>query len=326
MLWELDLESPITSSPVFYEDSVYIAAGNGKIFDVDLKSGKPFKTIAEDANPNSTPCVERSFFAYVSNDGMLNVYVGKQHEPNNRYRFYIGKTASSPILHKKKIYIGGQEGFFCIDYLKNKIEWIFKCGQVNSCPTISETVSGYRNADNKIVFGAQNGKIYALEMTLGNQAWEFDTRMPANSTCSSTIGHAFAGSDAGIVYALDKFEPTARKLWEFNAGAAISPNIVYHDNKIFFGSSNGKVFSVSSSSGERNWAYDAGSPITSPIIVSGNIIYFSSNSRLFGVECNTGELLWSYECKGSKSCPGIYNNKIVFTTNDGKLICFGDKN
>lgn len=326
LLWELDLGSSLSSSPVFYEDSVYIVAGNGKIYDVDIKSGKPFKTIAEDANPNSTPCVDKSFFAYLSNDGMLNVFAGKQFEPKNKYRYHIGKSISSPVLHKKRIYIGGEEGLYCIDYLKNKIGWTFKCGQVNSVPVISETdPAGYRNSDNKIVFGAQNGKIYALDLTLGNQAWEFDTKMPANSTCASAIGNVFAGSNAGIVYSLDKFEPTGKKMWEFNAGGKISPNVVYYDNKVIFGTSNGKLYSLSSSSGEQNWVYDAGDPITSPMIVCGNIIYFGSATQLVGVECNTGKSEWRYENKGSLSCPGAYNNRIFFATSDGKLLCFGSR-
>ncbi len=53
--------------------------------------------------------------------------------------------------------------------------WYFSgCGPVRSAPAVTQ--------DGKVIFGSQDGKVYALQLADGNKIWEYDTGGPVDSS------------------------------------------------------------------------------------------------------------------------------------------------
>jgi outer membrane protein assembly factor BamB len=97
------------------------------------------------------------------------------------------------------------------------VEWAYTTtGTVFSSPAIA--------ADGSVVFGSEDGKLYALDRQ-GELLWSFQAGGPIfSSPAIASDGTVYVGSDDGNLYAVD---PTGRKKWVFTLGDRVrsSPTI-----------------------------------------------------------------------------------------------------
>ena len=84
--------------------------------------------------------------------------------------------------------------------------------------------------------------------------------------------------------------------WAFNANAPIRSTAVVSSKSVYFGTSDGKFYSLDRRSGKINWTYNSGAAIGSSPAVDGNLVYFSNNKQtLFAINAGNGKLLWKYD-------------------------------
>lgn len=166
LLWNLNLEAPIYSSPSFCvlgragEAVLFVGTSLGFLWAFDADGSLKWKVSAGDSI-SSTPAF--------SQDGST-VYVGS----------YVGEDKGKLVA---------------LDRLTGQTKWAFdQCGPVYSSPCVD--VNGV------IYFGSLDGKVYALNPD-GSKKWEIQTGGPVySSSCIGSDGTLYIGSTDGKLYAL----------------------------------------------------------------------------------------------------------------------------
>ncbi len=127
-------------------------------------------------------------------------------------------------------------------------------------------------------------------------------------------------------------------VWTFRAGDAVKSSPAIVGEHVYFGSSDGRVYSASIKSGKQNWAFATDDMVeSSPLVLNGTAYIGSSDFSLYALDAKTGKKRWNYKTggkilgspnwvegknKGSTNIIiGSYDNQIhCIDSNTGKLI------
>jgi len=162
--------------------------------------------------------------------------------------------------------------------------WKFKTGAaVPSSPAVSGGV---------VYVGSADGHLYAVDSTTGQGRWKFKTGKGLDLPRTSTLEWAFealpgvVSSPAvadGVVYfgSADGHlyavdSSTGRERWKFKTGKAIYSSPAIADGVVYFGSADGHLYAVDSSTGRERWKFKTGKAVFTSPAVSGGVVYVGS--------------------------------------------------
>jgi len=161
-------------------------------------------------------------------------------------------------------------------------------GQMASGPVGEAAVAG-----GAAFFGADNGWLYAVELSTGRALWEADLGGSVVGAPLVTEHEVIVGTLAGVVHCLSRGD--GRKLWRFPRTEQIGP--VYASprrglNCIVVGSDDGKVYDLLPT-GELRGSYELGGLIRAPAAVeSGAAIVGDSGGELCRVSTGDMHEIW----------------------------------
>ena len=109
----------------------------------------------------------------------------------------------------------------------------------------------------------------------------------------------------------------------------IRGGLAYFDNKIVLVDAYGQVLLIDSNNGNKIWEKNIEFPILSPPLIYRNKIYFiSSDNRLFSLSLESGDIEWSFqtiaETKKSliTASPIAFENTIIAPFSNGEIVAF----
>lgn len=126
-------------------------------------------------------------------------------------------------------------------------------------------------------------------------AFRFINRFPPEESSSPIMaeGILYAGSDAGMVYAIEL--ATGSVKWTFDADYPIEGTPAVGKDRVCFGSANGIFRCLDIVTGGEAWHFQAKSGIySSPLIRDGRVWFTSSDDRLYALSLDKGEKTWVY--------------------------------
>ncbi len=133
-------------------------------------------------------------------------------------------------------------------------------------------------AEDRVFFGSSaDHKVYAVDLTTGNEQWSFYTEGPVRFAPVIDHGRVFAASDDGHLYCLDS--ATGQLQWKFRGGPS--------DEKLI---GNEQMIS--------HW------PARSGVLIKGNCLYFTAGmwSRdgvfVYCLDCRDGSVIWKNDTSG----------------------------
>ncbi len=128
------------------------------------------------------------------------------------------------------------------------------------------------------------------------------------------------GTEEGII---DSPGSTSDLILNFSAGGPIYSSPVWDNGRLYFGSSDGKVYCIYSSIGTEIWNYSTGGPVSSsPTIVNGKVYVGSEDGTIVALDAITGENLWVHPTGGSiRSSPAVVDGKLYIGSDDYKVYC-----
>lgn len=105
-----------------------------------------------------------------------------------------------------------------------------------------------------------------------------------------------------------------------SVGSVVGSPVLY-DGVLFLGSSDGKVYALDATYGEKKWVYDTRGKIWSSPAVADGVLYVSNYERkLFALSIQDGTLLWQKELAASiASSPVVAKGRLFFGTFDHYL-------
>jgi outer membrane protein assembly factor BamB len=224
-----------------------------------------------------------------------------------------------------------------------RIKWKF--------PTGDRIVSSPVWSDGTIYFGGDDGNIYAVEAASGRQLWKHTTGGPVPSTPAVNDGTLYAVSYDGKLYALDAHTGGTR--WKFATGGerrfegkglngwqpknqtipdpfdVFLSSPVVAEGAVYFGSGDGNLYAVDTTTGELRWKYQTGDVVHASPAYANNTLYFGSwDSYFYAVNAATGKEKWRFHGGedpiihnqvGFQSSPAVVDGVVYTGCRDAQL-------
>ncbi len=175
-----------------------------------------------------------------------------------------------------------------------KLVWtVTTGGPVRSSPVIYGGV---------VYIGAGDHKLYAIAENTGKVAWTATVAgpvegSPAFDPASSTV---VVGDGSGTVTAFRVGARSPSRRWHVSVGGAVENSPVIALGRVFVGSKNGTVSSLSESTGARRWSKSLGNTsITGSMAYQAGHLYVgAANGRLTALHAGDGSTMWSEPLAG----------------------------
>ena len=94
---------------------------------------------------------------------------------------------------------------------------------------------------------------------------------------------------------------SGHRLWSHSTGGYVYASPAVWRQRILVGSYSGRFTAFDAGTGEPDWAFKAGGPISGSAVVVGNVVYFATlhekhlkNGRTYALDARTGKELWSF--------------------------------
>jgi outer membrane protein assembly factor BamB len=225
----------------------------------------------------------------------------------------------------------------------HRVKWAF--------PTGARIVSSPVSYQDLVIFGSDDGNLYAVEAASGRQRWVVRTRGPVASTPAVADGRVYAASYDGRMYAVDartgevawKFATEGERRFEARGLHGMTPKSqTYPDpydvflssaavagRRVFFGSGDGHVYALDAETGSLIWKHETGDVVhASPALADGLVVVGSWDGRLYALDAATGAARWTYQAgtdplihnqQGFQSSAAVVDGTVFVGCRDGHL-------
>lgn len=231
----------------------------------------------------------------------------------------LGFTAAA-VHRDGKIFVGDFDGFFhCYD-LDGKPVWKYE--------TESE-INGSANFYKALVlFGAQDGCLYAVERDSGKLKWKYEA--DDQIQCSTTVAgnRAFlAGCDSKLhVVDLNSGKKAAHV--EIQSPTGTTPATL--GDRVYFGTQQGTFLAVDWKKAKIDWKRDdplGGTMIVASAAVNENqVVYAAQNRQVISLDPKSGDERWVARLKSKvDASPVIVGDRVLVAGTDGRLFLLDQK-
>jgi outer membrane protein assembly factor BamB len=297
--WKYHTGFTIASTPAVWEDLAMIGDASGTVYALALKSGEARWRFKTKGAVYSSPVVADGVVVVASTDG--NIYALKAADGRQVWRFKTERPiVASPVVAGGKVYIGSSENRFrALDLVRGKQVWVFGGldGFVETRPLVYE---------GKVIFGAWDQHLYALEADTGALAWKWQGERPGTLLSPAACWPVAANGKVFIVAPDRKMTAldanTGQESWRTgdymvreSIGLSEDRSRVYvRAMRDFF-----YAFSTAAAAPEKVWERNGqfGYDINSAMLVEkeGVLFYGTKNGVLFALEARNGAIRWEHK-------------------------------
>lgn len=225
---------------------------------------------------------------------------------------YIG---SSPVYHAGEVYVAVEtaepSGLVAIVNATTGEE-VWRDERVTNHPHSSIALSA---KDGLFVVGANDGVLYAWNLSTREPAWTFETGGAIKGPVAIHDGAAFFGSWDESVYRVSLED--GHQTWRFETDGNVmhGPAIDPRTGTVFAGGYDARLYALDAATGEERWRRTFGGPLlSSPVIAGDRLLVGSHDEHLYALEARDGSLVWSFQAEGHvSSTAAIMGDRIAFT-------------
>jgi len=323
--WTYNAGYTIASTPALWKDLVIVGDASGKVRAFSAKTGKVQWEFRAQNAVYSTPDVGEGLVVFGSTDG--NVYALRVANGTEAWRYTTSRPiVACPRIADGMVYIGSSEGVFrAFDLASGKLVWEFDglSGFMESRPIVYH---------GKVIAGAWDEHLYALDAKTGKLAWKWKCDKPGTLLSPAACWPVAANEKVFIVAPDRKMTAidarTGRQVWRTGTYAVRESIGLSQDQTRFYVRTMNDffyAFSTSASHPEKIWELNAGFgyDINSAMLVEkdGVVFYGTKNDLLFALDARTGALQWQH-----KLGTGVMNtvapltaNQVIATDFDGQV-------
>jgi outer membrane protein assembly factor BamB len=185
----------------------------------------------------------------------------------------------------------------------------------------------------RVYFGTEGGTLYCLNAHNGRTVWRYQADGAIKGSPTLDEGKLYFGDYAGHVHAVRLRD--GRKVWEaapasralrggrFYATAAVA------FGRVFIGSTDGRMYSLSARTGRLAWARQTGDYVYSSAAVHavpkvGPTVFFGSyDGYFYALNARSGGVRWRYRSGGRISGAATIVDRAVFFADLGKRTTYG---
>jgi outer membrane protein assembly factor BamB len=174
-----------------------------------------------------------------------------------------------------------------------------------------------------VVFGSEDGTVYALDAETGQERWRASAGGPVVSAPMLVGGVVAIGSDDGTVFGLDV--ATGEQRWRYTAGGAIEAAVVADEaGTLYVASRDGTLAAVDPSACdqtcEASWEAKVGGLLRqAPAIGAGRAFVVDDGGHLIAFETESGRRLWSTPQPSYAGTPALVGEALIVSRKDGDV-------
>ncbi|CAN5654430.1 hypothetical protein BH10BAC5_BH10BAC5_04090 [soil metagenome] len=323
-------EGPIRSTPAVYNGILYFGSGDNNLYAVDGQSGKEIWHFKTGGEVHSSPAVTNGKVYFTSRDGYL--YALSADKGTELWKYKMGEDVgkfnywdyylSSPSIENQILYIGSGDGnLYAFDLNTQDVLWKFNAGsRIRTTPAVSE---------NKIVFGACNGCVYAVNKQTGTEEWKystdgasFDFESESNDRtsvmCSPAVkdGIVAIGGRDGFLYALDM--NTGKQKWKVDHKGSWVLSTAINDGKVFVGTGSALfIQALDENTGIEIWKFKTFGAIFSSLCLANDMIYANDFvGNVYAIESSSGKGIWKFPMGTRSGSTPLVSGGVVYTCSD----------
>jgi len=241
--WSIDL-GPIESSPLLFDDAVYVTTMEGIAYCLKKKDGSEVWKYATGTDERRTP---------------------------QRGTPPWGKPVrSSPATDGQSIFFGSDDGnLYALEKASGSLKWKFNAG----APMFSTPVVSGKN----VFVGTLGGVFYCIDASTGAMRWQYDAGAPIYGSAAANAQTAFVGASDGSCHAIDL--ATGKRVWKFQTKSGVNSAPLVAGELLYWGSMDRTLYVLDAQSGNEIWKYDALGRIKVPPVIWGEFLLVTSEDK-----------------------------------------------
>lgn len=342
--WSFQTGGAVRGSAVTDSGKVFVGSADGRLYALDLSTGRVLWQTDLGGAVSSTPAVSGALVFASSRNRRLTALesaTGKvrwvfDFGPELPFPWGWDYWLSSPTVAGSRVLVGaGDGGLYALEASTGARLWRLSTGgRVRSSPAV---------ADGVVYVGSMDGKLYAAKLQTGEPLYVFETegarldsaqegydRTSITSSPAVTQDGVFFGSRDGHLYGIDR--QTGARRWRFGHKVDFvpgSPEVGWvvgspaaFSGRILVGSSDGMFFNaVRAQDGQELWRFATTERVFSSGAVAGDTVFFGcDDGHLFALDAGTGVERWRFATGGMiVSSPIVAGATVLVGSDDGKL-------
>ena len=302
LIWKYRASSAIGKTMLVVNGVVYFTTLDGRLYALNIKTGEKIghKKLEMDAT-----CAYQDtslFIAY--RYGNLTLFKYDVNRARTAWKIDAGDISSEPLVLESHIIITALYKHIDLYNSADGVRiWQTKIDdQIRSSPACIQGV---------VVFGCDDGAVYAVKEINGEIIWKFKTDASVQATPVLKDSVAYVGSSDKFFYAIHL--KTGKLIWDFETDGQILHPAAVNDSLVIFGSTDSHLYCLNRFSGQEIWSFEAGSVIsTSPLICNDNVFFGSLDHHYYGINLTTGDEMWKYKTKGRvMTAPVVWGHYLI---------------
>ncbi len=282
---------PIYSSPAVKDDYVVFGSADSNIYCLNAETGLLEWKVKTGAEVLGSPSIEDDVVYIGGSDRKFRAINLEDGKVTWTFDGLEGFIESKPLVYEDKVIFGAWDTYlYCLNKDDGNLIWKWKGDQngILYSPAACNPV-----ASNDIVFiVAPDRKLTAIDVNTGNQLWRTGDYQVRESIGISEDGSKFfvrTMRDSIIAFPISSTQP--EPLWATNAEFDYDINsaqLVEKDGVLFYGTKNGLLIALDSSSGKILWKHKVGNTIINTVtpLSSGKVLLNDLDGRTILIETN----------------------------------------
>jgi outer membrane protein assembly factor BamB len=311
--WRYNASSAVGKTILVIDGIVYFTTMDGRLYALDIETSKKIGNRKLNVDATTAYRDTNIFIAIRYGDETLFKYNLKR--AKNVWKIDAGDISSEPLVLDNSVAVTAL--YQHID-LYNTSDgsriWQTKTDdQIRSSPAFH---------GGTIVFGCDDGFVYAVDKISGAIRWKFKTNANVQATPAIKDTIVYIGSSDNNFYALGL--KTGNLIWSYNAMGQILHAPAVNDKVVIFGSTDSHLYCLERFTGKIIWSFEAESVIsTSPLICNDKVFFGSLDRHYYALDLETGEEIWKYKTRGRvKTAPVIWGNYLIGASENNNVYIF----
>lgn len=322
--WIVQTGAGIYCSPAVEKDKVFVGDDLGRLTAYALKNGKKLWSFQSGKRIVGTPAVSEGIVVFGSAD--CKIYGLDAQNGNLLWTVEAAEPVLGAVTIENSIaYIGASDHTFrAVNIRTGEVKWAFAGvrGYIETKPLVT---------DNKVIFGAWDNTLYALNKADGKELWKWTgglTRMhfsPAAVWPVAADGKVFITDPQRAMTAIDI--ETGNTVWRtFQSMVRETIGLSEDKERIYSKTMNDSIvcYSTKGNQPHKLWASNVGfgyEHAPSMQVEKNGVVFGSTKEGLiFALEATTGKVLWKHKTGNSliSTVVPLDNNRVLFTATSGE--------
>ena len=322
--WIVQTGAGIYCSPAVEKDKVFVGDDLGRLTAYALKNGKKLWSFQSGKRIVGTPAVSEGIVVFGSAD--CKIYGLDAQNGNLLWTVEAVEPVLGAVTIENSIaYIGASDHTFrAVNIRTGEVKWAFAGvrGYIETKPLVT---------DNKVIFGAWDNTLYALNKADGKELWKWTgglTRMhfsPAAVWPVAADGKVFITDPQRAMTAIDI--ETGNTVWRtFQSMVRETIGLSEDKERIYSKTMNDSIvcYSTKGDQPHKLWASNVGfgyEHAPSMQVEKNGVVFGSTKEGLiFALEATTGKVLWKHKTGNSRisTVVPLDNNRVLFTATSGE--------